>query len=320
MTNPPAPWLTQLRARVGALASPPRTATDPVNLPMIRRWCEAMGETNPLYLDEELARDTELGGLVAPPAMLEVWTMGHYRPDGQREHHNLLGVDELDAAGFTSVVATNLEQQYVRYLRCGDLLTQSVTFAEVSDEKRTALGPGHFLTYASEFSDQHREVVGRMRLRILKFRPAHKATASAPDAGAAAKPPHPRPAITHDNAFFWDGLKEHRLQFRKCSHCGHLHHPPGPTCPKCHSCEWSPVTAAGRGVIHSYVVVHQPQLPGFSYPLPVALVELEEGVRVVGNLVDLSPEAVRIGMTVEAIFREVEPGFVLYAFRERRDG
>jgi len=310
-------WLGELRAQVGAPASPPRTATDPVNLPQIRRWCEAMGETNPLYLDEEVARASEFGGIIAPPAMLEVWTMGRYRADGRREHHNLLGVDELDAAGFTSVVATNLEQQYVRYLRPGDLITQTVKLAEVSDEKRTALGAGHFLTYECHFTDQRGELVGRMRLRILKFRPTQKPVVSA---ASSAVPAHPRPAITQDSAFFWDGLKEHRLLFRKCQSCGRLHHPPGPICPECHSFEWSVVAASGRGVVHSYVVVHQPQLPAFSYPLPVALVELEEKVRLVGNLVGVDAEAVRVGMPVEATFREVEPGFVLYAFRERHAG
>ena len=74
---------------------------------------------------------------------------------------------------------------------------------------------------------------------------------------------------------------------------------------------------SGRGVIHSYVIVHQPQLPGFSYPLPVALVELEEGVRLIGNLHGLTADAVRIGMPVEVQFDEVEPGYVLYTFHER---
>jgi hypothetical protein len=65
------------------------------------------------------------------------------------------------------------------------------------------------------------------------------------------------------------------------------------------------------------VIVHQPQLPGFSYPLPVALVELEEGVRLIGNLYGFSPDSVRIGTPVEVQFDEVEPGYLLYAFRER---
>jgi uncharacterized protein len=306
-------WLSELRGRRGASAAVPRTAPDAVNLPMIRRWCEAMGERNPLYLDEEFAATTQYGGVVAPPAMLEVWTMGRFRVDGGRDPGSLLGVEQLDAAGFTSVVATNLEQDYVRYLRLGDRITQSVYLEEVSDEKRTALGAGHFLNYRYEFIDQHGALVGRMRFRILKFRPAKPHAA----VGAPAKAAHPRPAITRDSAFFWEGLQQHKLLIRRCTRCQHLHHPPGPLCPQCHSPEWSAQLVSGRGVIHSYVIVYQPQLPGFSYPLPVALVELEEGVRLIGNLIDIGPEAVRIGMPVQAQFMEVEPGYVLYGFRGR---
>ena len=304
-------WLARLRERCGTAAAVARTAADAVNVPMIRRWCEAMGERNPLYLDEDYARTTPYGGIVAPPAMLEVWTMGGYRADGGREHGNLVGIDELDAAGFTAVVATNLQQEYLRYLRPGDRVRQQVFFEEVSAEKRTALGSGHFLNYRYEFTTADGTPVGRMRFRILKFRPAQQAQAPA----APPLPPRrPRPAITRDSAFFWDGLRQQRLLVRRCTRCQHLHHPPGPMCPKCHAFDWDVQQLSGRGVIHSYVIVHQPQLPGFSYPLPVALVELAEGVRLVANLVGVSPQEVRIGMPVEVEFVEVAPDYVLYAF------
>jgi uncharacterized OB-fold protein len=312
-------WLEQLRARRGEPASPDRTAPDAVNLPMIRRWCEAMGERNPLYLDEAAAAAGPHGGIVAPQAMLEVWTMGRFSTGAVSEGNGtLLGIQALDAAGFTAVVATNLEQEYVHYLRPGDLITQKVFLDEVSDEKRTALGTGHFLNYRYEFSDQRGRLIGRMRFRILKFRPARGVPVDT--APRAQKPAHPRPAVTADTEFFWQGLKEHRLLIRRCADCGHLHHPPGPMCPKCHSCEWGAQAVSGRGVLHSYVVVHQPQLPGFSYPLAVALVELEEGVRLLGNLNGMEPQALRIGMPLEAEFVEVEPGYVLYAFRARGGG
>ena len=311
-------WLEQLRARRGEPASPDRTAPDAVNLPMIRRWCEAMGEHNALYLDEAAAAAGPHGGIVAPPAMLEVWTMGRFSPNAVAEGNGtLLGIQALDAAGFTAVVATNLEQDYLSYLRPGDLVTQKVFLEEVSDEKRTALGTGHFLNYRYEFSDQRGALVGRMRFRILKFRPA-QAVLPAPPV-QPGKPAHPRPAITADSAFFWEGLKERRLLIRRCRNCNHLHHPPGPMCPKCHSYEWSAQEVSGRGVLHSYVIVHQPQLPGFSYPLPVALVELEEGVRLLGNITGLDAAALRIGMPLEAEFIEVEPGYVLHAFRARSE-
>jgi hypothetical protein len=316
-TSPEAPrWLSELRALRGQEASAPRTAPDPVNLPMIRRWCEAMGERNPLYLDERAAAAGRHAGLVAPPAMLEVWTMGRFSPAGDSPGHGtLLGIERLDAAGFTAVVATNLEQEYLRSLRLGDLVTQKVYLEEVSDEKRTALGTGHFLDYRYEFSDQAGLPVGRMRFRILKFRPARAVLPESP--AVTVKPAHPRPAITRDSEFFWEGLREHRLLVRRCGRCAHLHHPPGPMCPKCHSYDWTAQPLSGRGTLHSYVIVHQPQLPGFTYPLPVALVEMEEGVRLLGNLTAAEPENLRIGMPLEVEFVEVEPGYVLYAFRAR---
>ena len=139
------------------------------------------------------AATSEYGGVVAPPAMLEVWTMGRFRADGSTDTGQLLGMELLNAAGFTAVVATNLEQEYLRYLRPGDLITQRVFLEDVSDEKRTALGAGHFLDYRYEFSDQRGELVGRMRFRILKFRPTKQA--AAPGA-PPSKPAHPRPSVT----------------------------------------------------------------------------------------------------------------------------
>jgi uncharacterized OB-fold protein len=320
MSTPSPDWLLQLRAQAGAPAAPARLAKDPVNLPTIRRWCAAMGERNPAYLDETSAAARANGGIIAPPAMLEVWTMRGFHNDGSTEHGSLLGIGQMDEAGFRSVVATNLAQEYVRELRLGDLITQHVTFAGVSEQKKTALGTGHFLDYTYEFTDQGGAVVGRMRFRILKYRPAPQQTVAPAAPATAGKPPHPRPAITRDSAFFWEGLNARRLLIRKCTRCQHLHHPPGPMCPVCHSQEWTAVESSGRGTIHSFVIVHQGQLPGFTYPLPVAVIDLEEGTRVVSNLSGIGVDEVRIGMPVEIEFNEVEPGYVLYAFHPRPGG
>ena len=136
--------------------------------------------------------------------------------------------------------------------------------------------------------------------------------------GHASLPPFPRPAITHDNAFFWKGVKAGKLLVRKCGSCGRLHHPPGPMCPACRSLEWTTLQCSGRGTVHSFVVVHQPQIAHFRFPLAVALIDLEEGVRLVSNLPDVPSERVRIGMPVEVRFMEIEPDFVLPVFGERQ--
>lgn len=150
----------------------------PVNEPMIHHWCDAIGDRNPCYLDREFAEKSTHGGLVAPPAMLQAWTMRGLRPDTPEEaaarknagdEKSVLQV--LDEAGYTSVVATNCEQEYFRYLEPGDQLTHTVEVESVSPEKKTGLGTGRFLTQLYTFRDQKGEIVGTMRFRILKFRP-----------------------------------------------------------------------------------------------------------------------------------------------------
>lgn len=306
--------LDQARAWVGKPANGPSTARDAVNLPMIRRWCEAMGETNPIYTDEAAARAAGHPGIVAPPAMLDVWAMAPYRPGGRTADENMAVLNLFDAAGYTGVVATNVKQDYARYLRIGDLVTSTPTVADVSDEKRTGLGVGHFVTLAYDFTNQDGDPLGRMTFRILKFKPNLAQPKPAdPAADTAPQYAHPRPAITHDNAFFWEGLANRKLLFQ--SFGGRLRHPPGPMDPVTGSLDFDIVEASGRGTIHSFVVMHQPKLPGFDYPLPVVLVELEEGVRIVANMIDAKPEDVAIGRAVTADFVEVEPGYVLPAFR-----
>ena len=316
--------LRQARTYVGSHATRPATARDPVNLPMIRRWCEAMGETNPIYTDEAAARAAGHAGIVAPPAMMEVWTMSPYRATGRLPDEAMPVIQYFDSVGYTGVVATNIEQQYDRYLHLGETVSMVAVVDDVSDEKRTGLGIGHFITMRFEFTDQQGHPVGRMMFRVLKFLPKLKdpLPAAKPAGGATAEAafPHPRPAITHDNQFFWAGLANRRLLLQRCDGCGRLRHPPGPMCPSCHSLAWSEVAAGGRGTIYSYAVVHQPRLPGFRYPLVVLTVELEEGTRLVANLLDApatdGPEiTVPIGAPVQLDFQEVEPGYVLPAFR-----
>jgi len=123
-TNDAGAAIIQAAERIAAAGqSPPRLAPDPVNLPMIRHWTQAMGDANPVYTDAAAAAASVHEGLVAPPAMVQVWTMRGLRPapdagDGADPLGLMTAV--LDDAGFTSVVATNSEQEYYRYLRPGE--------------------------------------------------------------------------------------------------------------------------------------------------------------------------------------------------------
>ena len=84
----------------------------------------------------------------------------------------------LDAAGYTSIVATNSELEFVRYLRPGDRLESSTVFESVSDEKTTARGSGYFVTWVTTYRDADGEIVGRQRFRVFKFKPTGATAAS----------------------------------------------------------------------------------------------------------------------------------------------
>lgn len=135
----------------------------------------------------------------------------------------------------------------------------------------------------------------------------------------AARPRRPRPALTADNAFFFEGTREGRLLIQRCGACGVLRHPPRPACAECRSFEWDTVEASGRGTVYSYVVVHHPQVPSFDYPLAVAVVELEEGTRLVANIEGVPADAVTIGMPVAVDFVTLDDELTLPMFRPVAD-
>lgn len=274
-----------------------REARDPVNLPMVRNWVEAIGDTNPVYTDLARATASVHGGLVAPPAMAQVWTM--YGLHGERPADDPLGtmVSALDEAGYTSVVATNCEQTYHRYLRPGETVAMSSTLDSVVGPKRTALGEGWFVTTRSTWYVGD-EPVAEMLFRVLKFRPGA--------ADPAPVEPVIRPVISRDTAFFWAGTARGELRIQRCGGCGELRHPPGPMCPACGETKPEYVVASGRGEVYSYVVHHHPPVPGRRLPFVVALVELTEGVRLLAELVEMAPDDVRVGLPVEITFQRVD--------------
>lgn len=302
---------SRLRAFEGRPAGPPTTARDPVNEAMIRHWCDAMGDANPIYTDPARAARSIHGGIVAPPTMLQAWNMPGLgpRPAGGGAMGELSAL--LDAGGFTSVVATNCEQRYERYLRPGDRLVEETVIESVSDRKRTALGEGYFITTRRTYHDADGDPVATMRFRLLRFRPQAGAVSDAEPA------PWPRPAVNDDNAFFWEGTQARELRIQRCAACGRLRHPPTPSCPLCGSMARDFVVAQGTGTVFSYVVHHHPPIPPLPLPFVVAVVELPEGTRVVGNVIDVDPEEVAVGLPVEVVFVEVDRDLVLPQWRRR---
>lgn len=312
--------IARIKAFEGRQIGPPDRGADPVNQPMIRHWVEAVGDENPVYVDADAAAASVHGEVVAPPVMLQAWVMRGVRPRpaaGGTAQDELMRL--LDDAGFTSVVATNCEQEYERYVHLGDHLSTTTTIESVSDEKATGLGVGHFVTTRVEYRTDDGELVGTMRFRILKFKPgtgrgAGKEREGGGDKERRERPRRPRPALTHDNAFWFEGAREHKLLIQRCASCGKLRHPPRPMCGECRSLEWDTVEASGRGTVYSYVVNHYPQVPAFDYPLAVGLVELEEGTRLVANVVGVEPADVHVGMPVEVEFVDHDPELTLPAF------
>ncbi|MBV9934459.1 MAG: bifunctional MaoC family dehydratase/OB-fold nucleic acid binding domain-containing protein, partial [Actinobacteria bacterium] len=281
---------------------------------MIRHLTDALEDTNPVYTDEAAALASVHGGIVAPATSLQVWTMAGLAPGGRRRGSGV-GPDPMtmvDEAGYVGVVATNCDQTYHRYLRPGDVLSVSSTLESISPLKKTALGEGYFFTTLQTYTDQKGEVVGEMRFRILKFKPA---TTTAKKEEAAKPAAAPAPPVPLDVAFFWEGVDAGQLRIQRCSGCGTLRHPPRPMCPNCRSLEHDYVVSAGKGIVYSFVVHHHPPVPGKQMPFTVAVVELDEGTRIVGNVIDIDPADVTVGLPVEVAFVANEAGRVLPQWR-----
>jgi acyl dehydratase len=191
-------FLARLKAYEGRSAGAPTEGPDAVNQAMIRHWVEAMGDENPVYTDEAAARANGFPGVIAPPTMLQSWIMRGYKATVELAEARAAGrrfegaspADELmhalDEGGFTSVVATDCEQEYLRPVVLGDRLSVSSSIESVSPEKQTALGLGHFITTLLRYTDQKGTLVATMRFRILKFRPG---TGRPPAARSSAPPP-----------------------------------------------------------------------------------------------------------------------------------
>jgi uncharacterized OB-fold protein len=306
----------EIRAAAARLAEagegPARLARDPVNLPMIRNWLEALGDANPVY---------EARG-IAPPAMTQVWTMRGLHPPAEPGDPLFAMSAALDAAGYTSVVATNCEQTYHRYLHVGERLTVRSRLTDLTGPKRTALGEGWFVTTQSDWYAGP-EPVASMMFRVLKFRPetVPEPPSPVPEPPAKAQAPADvlRPVVSRDTEFFWAGTAAGELRVQRCGGCGALRHPPGPACPACGATRPEHIVASGRGEVYSFVVHHHPPVPGRRLPIVVALVELEEGVRMVGELLDAEPGAVHIGAPVRVAFDRVDESLTLPAWRLREE-
>lgn len=113
----------------------------------------------------------------------------------------------------------------------------------------------------------------------------------------------PVPTIYPETQFYWDGAKQGKLLLNSCPSCEKAYFPPRPFCPSCGSRDVTVIEASGRGWLHSFVISHLPA-PGYEPPFTVAVVRLEEGVKMVTNIVDCpaEPEELVLDMALEVTF------------------
>lgn len=157
----------------------------------ISAWCRAMGDENPVYGDRDAARRHGHEDVFAPPVMMYSFTMPGLSAEPEDGLLSALRRG-LSKHGFDSVLAANYEQEFITPVRLGDRLSRTTRFESMSEEKRTAVGAGHFVVLADEIANQKGELVGRQKLRVLFFRPG---VADEPrKSGETRKAPEPAPA------------------------------------------------------------------------------------------------------------------------------
>ncbi len=127
----------------------------------------------------------------------------------------------------------------------------------------------------------------------------------------------PIPVPSEDSQPFWAAAKKHELSLQRCGTCGSFRFPPAPVCPECTALggEWTKLK--GRGKIFSFVVFHRAFHKSFQKDVPyaVALVELEEGPRLITNIVGVALDQVRCDLPVEVVFEDVSPECTLPKFK-----
>jgi uncharacterized OB-fold protein len=136
------------------------------------------------------------------------------------------------------------------------------------------------------------------------------------DATAAEKPQKPLPRPSPESVPYWDAAAKHRLEIPRCNACGNYWFPPSASCPHCLSTDFAWTQVSGRGKVFSFVVFHRVYHPAWEGDVPyvVALIELEEGPRLLSNVVGIPVDQVRCEMPVKVVFDDVANGVAVPKF------
>ena len=124
-----------------------------------------------------------------------------------------------------------------------------------------------------------------------------------------------RPMINRDSQFFWDGTQVGELRVQVCNACRARRFPPGPSCPDCGAFDRGHEVVSGRGTVFSYVVHRHPPVPGKQLPIVIALIELDEGLRLVGEVEGVADTEMEIGMALQVDFRTVDDDLTMPYWR-----
>jgi len=167
----------QLQALVGSEEGPDNSILE-VNEAMILHWCKAMDDRNPLYTNEEYAKKSKYGGIIAPPPMVQTFCMDAPWPEQEKKADASGYADKLretlHGAGYNQTVATTNALEIVRPLRVGDHLRAKRRLANVSPEKQTRTGVGFFVTNERIYLNQKDEVVCIQPFTTLHFKAPKK--------------------------------------------------------------------------------------------------------------------------------------------------
>ena len=125
-----------------------------------------------------------------------------------------------------------------------------------------------------------------------------------------------RPRPTPETQHFWEGTRAGEVRLQRCRPASHIYFPPRPFCPVCNANDVEVVRASGRATLYSYVITHRPA-PGFTAPYAIAVVQLEEGPRMMSNIVECpqTPEALELDMPLEVTFERLDDEITLAQFR-----
>jgi len=131
------------------------------------------------------------------------------------------------------------------------------------------------------------------------------------------KPSKPKPRPAPESLPYWETAKEHRLALPHCDDCAQFWFPPSRTCPHCLSMNFAFKSVSGRGKVFSFVTFHRVYRPAFAEDVPyvVALVELDEGPRLLTNILGVSPDEVRCEMAVEVVFDDYDADVSIPKFK-----